>query len=85
LILQKAQMTWVERGPGSEPLGFRVFDQAHSSGRTLVTCEVNLHPPNPGSLRFHEGLGFRALGEQETGLGSDGMPKRVRLMGRSWV
>jgi len=29
----------------------------------LLTCEVNLDPPNPESLAFHEKLGFAACGE----------------------
>ena len=43
---------------------------------TVMTCEVNLQPPNPSSLRFHERLGFRRVGTQETGNGT----KRVALM-----
>jgi predicted GNAT superfamily acetyltransferase len=31
-----------------------------------VTCEVNLDPPNPRSLAFHERLGFREVGRQAT-------------------
>ena len=30
-----------------------------------VTLEVNLRPPNPGSERFHERLGFTTLGVRE--------------------
>lgn len=29
----------------------------------ILCCEVNLDPPNPGSLAFHERLGFAACGE----------------------
>ncbi|MBX9751664.1 MAG: GNAT family N-acetyltransferase [Roseococcus sp.] len=29
----------------------------------LLTCEVNLDPPNPESIAFHERLGFTACGE----------------------
>lgn len=29
----------------------------------LLVCEVNLAPPNPGSIAFHERLGFTACGE----------------------
>jgi len=44
----------------------------------IVACEVNLQPPNPGSLTFHERLGFTAVGEQLT----EGGSKRVCLMVR---
>lgn len=32
----------------------------------LLTCEVNLQPPNPGSLRFHHRLGFNEVGQHES-------------------
>ncbi|MGB3627315.1 MAG: GNAT family N-acetyltransferase [Henriciella sp.] len=39
-----------------------VFDQfAH---RCMVSCEINSDPPNPGSRRFHERLGFWPVGGQ---------------------
>jgi predicted GNAT superfamily acetyltransferase len=43
-----------------------VFDKAKADGRAEVTCEVNLQPPNPQSLAFHERMGFRRVGEQDT-------------------
>jgi predicted GNAT superfamily acetyltransferase len=43
-----------------------VFDLARSESRTEVDCEVNLDPPNPGSLAFHARLGFERVGEQVT-------------------
>lgn len=43
---------------------------------TVMTCEVNLRPANPGSLRFHEALGFRIVATQET----EGGAKEVALM-----
>ena len=35
-----------------------------------MTCEVNLEPPNPESLAFHDRLGFGRVGEQATKGGS---------------
>jgi predicted GNAT superfamily acetyltransferase len=29
----------------------------------VLCCEVNLDPPNPGSMAFHERLGFAPAGE----------------------
>jgi predicted GNAT superfamily acetyltransferase len=43
-----------------------VFERARSTGRREVTCEVNLEPPNPESLAFHERLGFTKVAEQST-------------------
>ncbi len=44
----------------------RVFREAALSGRAEVTCEVNLDPPNPRSMAFHERRGFAAVGTQVT-------------------
>ena len=35
-------------------------------GADEVLCEVNLEPPNPGSLAFHTRLGFVEVGRQST-------------------
>lgn len=42
----------------------------------LIACEVNLKPANPNSLAFHQKLGFKEVGQQDT----DGGKKRVCLM-----
>ena len=36
-----------------------VYSQEHE---TPVAAEVNLNPPNPGSLRFHNRFGFEEVG-----------------------
>ena len=38
-----------------------VFQAAKTARAERVCCEVNLEPPNPGSIRFHEQLGFQEL------------------------
>jgi len=43
----------------------------------LLTCEVNLKPPNEHSMAFHRALGFEPLGTMD----SDGGSKRVCFMG----
>ncbi|GIG27872.1 GNAT family N-acetyltransferase [Cellulomonas marina] len=55
-----------------------VLAEAVRRGLGEVTCEVNLEPPNPGSLRFHTRLGFVPVGEQDT----DGGAKRVVMLAR---
>ena len=42
----------------------------------LMTCEVNLRPPNESSMRFHERYGFAQIGSQST----EGGNKEVALM-----
>ncbi len=56
-----------QRGRGLGPVLYdRVFSLAREQGRREVTCEVNLDPPNPGSLAFHARLGFVPVGSQPT-------------------
>lgn len=53
-----------------------LFVEARAAGLTKVCCEVNLEPPNPNSLAFHQYLGFFEVGQQET----DGGSKNVCLL-----
>ncbi len=60
-----------ERGSGlGAALYDAVFEAAQRAGRTEVTCEVNLDPPNPRSMAFHERLGFVQVATQATKGGS---------------
>ena len=40
-----------------------LFYKARAGGRTVIGCEVNLAPPNPGSDAFHAKLGFTEAGQ----------------------
>jgi predicted GNAT superfamily acetyltransferase len=52
------------RGKGvGRSLYDEVFRVARGRQAREVTCEVNLLPPNPTSLAFHQALGFRRVGE----------------------
>jgi hypothetical protein len=42
----------------------------------VMTCEVNLRPPNESSMAYHERHGFRQVGTQET----EGGTKEVALL-----
>lgn len=37
---------------------------------TRLGLEVNVEPPNPGSMAFHQGLGFSEVGRQHTPYGA---------------
>ncbi len=52
------------------------FKKALPKGCAVMTCEVNLRPPNESSMRFHERYGFRQIGSQAT----EGGEKEVALM-----
>lgn len=60
-------------------LGRAIYDfatgMAAEQGKVALACEVNLEPPNPGSLAFHAAVGFAAVGELRV---SDG--RLVRLL-----
>jgi predicted GNAT superfamily acetyltransferase len=55
-----------------------LFAFARREGYGLVTCEIDLDPPNPRSVRFHEGFGFAEVGSQQVEHVA-GRPKRVSL------
>jgi uncharacterized protein len=40
--------------------------RARATGRSEVTCEVNLRPANEGSMAFHRERGFAEVGRQDT-------------------
>jgi uncharacterized protein len=40
-----------------------LFSFAKDAGKDRVVCEVNIVPPNPGSVAFHGAMGFEAVGE----------------------
>lgn len=67
------------RGHG---VGSALYDAAELHAREhaipTLACEVNVRPPNPTSLRFHERRGFDSVGEQETYGGT----VRVRLLAK---
>src|SRR4051794_5019255 len=51
-------------------LGRRLYEAAFAAaaerGARELVAEVNLEPPNPGSLAFHARMGFARVGEQPT-------------------
>ena len=51
---------------------------AARSGVPWLTCEFDVEPPNPGSMRFHERMGFAEVGTQWLGGGK----KRVSLQAK---
>ena len=49
-----------------------------SAEHSLLCCEVNLEPPNPGSLRFHQRIGFAEVGQR-----GDGKAYQVVLLAKT--
>jgi len=56
-----------------------LFAFARAGGARQVTCEFDVHPPNPASAGFHARFGFREVGTQWLGGGK----KQVSLQARS--
>lgn len=55
------------RGQGlGQVLYDAIFGAARRERLSEVLCEVNLEPPNPGSLAFHDRLGFSEVGQLST-------------------
>ena len=50
----------------------------NSAEHSLLCCEVNLEPPNPGSLRFHQRIGFAEVGQR-----CDGKAYQVVLLAKT--
>ena len=46
-----------------------VFTHAKLTGIPYVTAEIDINPPNPGSLKFHEKFGFVKVGKQTVAQG----------------
>jgi len=65
---------WARRQGIAEALYAAFADS--QPGVPVLTCEVNIRPSNEGSMVFHQRLGFRQVGSQET----DGGKKEVALM-----
>jgi predicted GNAT superfamily acetyltransferase len=57
------------QGLGARLYGHIVEALAATRVRSLG-LEVNIDPPNPGSLAFHERLGFEVVGQQTTDYGA---------------
>lgn len=58
---------------------YRDFEASLPTGVPVLTCEVNIQPPNESSMRFHEGYGFRTVGTQTLENGH----KKVALMAKT--
>ncbi len=54
------------KGYGAALYGAVEHSMINDHSASLLTCEVNIQPPNPGSLRFHHRLGFKEVGQQES-------------------
>lgn len=67
----------IERKYRGRGYGSKLYENLfESSLEKRITCEVNIKPPNPKSIKFHQMLGFREVKQQH----SEGGKKFVSLM-----
>lgn len=62
-------------------VGRALYDAMHRAvrgGWPRVVLEVNLRPPNPGSVAFHEAMGYSAVGIREYADGVNAVQMFVR-------
>jgi predicted GNAT superfamily acetyltransferase len=68
------------QGKGFGKLLYSYIEQSMSTGVPRhLCCEVNTEPPNPGSLRFHQSIGFEEVGKLST------QPNKCVCLLRKWV
>lgn len=48
-----------------------LFGHAREQGHERIVCEINVDPPNPGSVAFHSKLGFAEVGRQTLSNGKE--------------
>ncbi len=54
---------------------------ARAWGAPLIACEINVRPPNPHSLAFHDRHGFIEVGAQNLDGGAKTVSMRVKQLG----
>ncbi len=60
--IDRVAVTEARRGAGWGPALYRDFEQwAIDNQKPMLCAEVNVEPPNPRSLRFHEIFGFESV------------------------
>lgn len=66
----------IARRQGLATMMYRDFDNSLPVEVKVMTCEVNIEPPNESSMRFHEEFGFERVASQTV----DGGTKEVALL-----
>ena len=83
LYLDRIVVAEHARGAGVGRALYDDIDRFATGRWPRITLEVNLRPPNPGSLAFHERLGFRRVGVREEEHGAKAVALMERETGRS--
>lgn len=62
--IDRVAVTVAARRRGLAAALYRDFEDAFNAQSQRLVCEVNLRPPNPASMHFHERMGFVRVGSQ---------------------
>ena len=72
------------RGRGlASTLYARLIERAIAANHERIVCEVNVDPPNPGSMALHRSLGFVAVGTTRLPTGKTVSYLELKLPSRS--
>lgn len=74
--IDRVAVSETARRKGIASLLYEDFERTLAGDVDVMTCEVNIRPPNEGSMRYHELRGFVRVATQETEAGS----KKVALL-----
>ncbi|MEX2496581.1 MAG: GNAT family N-acetyltransferase [Woeseia sp.] len=58
------------------------FERVFRHKVPILACEVNIRPPNPASMKFHRGRGFRQFGSQRIDNGDKEVAMLVKKLDR---
>ena len=56
---------------------------ARASQASFIACEINVRPPNAGSVSFHDRHGFVEVGTQDIANGTKTVSMRIKKLSRS--
>jgi predicted GNAT superfamily acetyltransferase len=51
-----------------------------NSNQKMITCEINIKPPNINSMEFHKALGFNQVAEQVTEGGNKSVAMMIKIL-----
>lgn len=83
-----SHFVYIDRVALSKPfqgmgVGKRLYDDLLSeknNSTPILSCEVNIRPPNPASMEFHRKLGFTEVATQETEAGKKTVSLLVKTL-----
>lgn len=86
LYIDRVAVVAGEHGRGRGRALYEALEErARRAGVRRVACELNVRPPNPGSLAFHTRMGFRRTGVRADPDGATVVAMMLRDLGEASV